>query len=262
MRAPLAVLALTAVLAGCGSDDGPAERSDGAGGDLAALPADQLLERAASALERVRSYRVEARETDGDGPLRATANVAAAGDAALRFRQGRAAFEVRVVGDGRFLRANRAFWSEQGGPSQVTDLVADRWVVAPEGGRDLAEAVDRLRPKELAFCLRKETGGVTKHGVREVDGRRLVVLVDDGKRPGGAPGELFLDPGTALPVLVRQTGPQRPGRPDPRCGDADDDSRSSEVRFTRIDEPVRVQAPQDPVDLEQAAGAAQGGQAS
>jgi hypothetical protein len=85
-------------------------------------------------------------------------------------------------------------------------------------------------------------------GDATVAGTPVLVLVDHGDAPRGAPGRLFVGPGS-LPLPITQSGPRRPGGgPDRACGataGTNDTTVSSSLRVSRYNRRVRITAPAD-----------------
>ena len=122
--------------------------------------------------------------------------------------------------------------------------------------RVAALALGALALGLLARCLTESHGTVEKKGTRRFAGLRVVVLADKGDAPGVTPGDLYVSAvGSALPLRVVQTGPRTPGKPDAGCGEDSSGTRESDVRLSAFNEPVRITAPSDALDLSQLSGA-------
>ena len=251
MLAPCAALVLAA---GCGGSSS-SSTSTGSGDQSSKAPG-QILADMRSALAGVDSYHLDGSFTDKDGETRLAGDVAAPGSLRLKLEQGGNTVSMVIVGSQTYLRANRGFWKAQAGVSQpkVLKLLSDRWVKVPEASAaDVRKLIAEFTPKNLGHCLTAQVGTISKRGTATVDGRKTVVLVDKGDRPGTSPGELYVAAtGPTLPLRLRQTGPDRPGgRKDPRCGDSSDSTtKSGEVRFSRYGEPLHISPPPGALDLE------------
>ncbi|CAN5536607.1 hypothetical protein BH20ACT17_BH20ACT17_04920 [soil metagenome] len=239
------VLAMPFVVGGCG-DSGS---SDGESAKLGDKPAKQILADVVSALGKVRSYHVQGRFTDEDGPASLSGDVAATGQARLSYERGGQRFQLQVIGATTYLKANDKFWNKQAGAGAAR-VLADRWVKTRK--RNQRELVDELLPRTLASCLSKDHGAITKKGAGTASGQKTVVLHDDGNTPGGAPGDLHVAAtDRPLPLRVLQTGPSKPGKPtDPKCGDGDSETTESDISLSKFDEPVRIVAPDNAVNLD------------
>jgi hypothetical protein len=227
-----------------------------AAADEASKPPKRILADVARDLAKVRSYHFAGTQTDADGVMRLSGDVTAGGTARLKASQGGQSFEVRILGSRTFYNANLAFWKSavggSGGDALATTL-AGRWVKVPAslgGGKDLLQG---LRPKDLAYCATHGLGTVRKAGTATVGGRRAIVLVDKGDKPGTSPGRVYVAArGAILPLRLVQTGRTRPGgHLDPRCSDPGDTTKSSSIRLGAYGVKVRVTAPAGALDLGQ-----------
>jgi hypothetical protein len=155
-----------------------------------------------------------------------------------------------------YLKANAAFWKASGGKNgrKLADKLAGRWLMTNDAG--LKAVIDDLMPERVASCVRVGTGTLKKGGVSSVGGKRVVVVVDEGDKPGTTPGRLYVTAsGRILPLRVMQTGKRRSGgHINKRCQDPDDTSTSSDVRFSAFDEPLHVIAPQGALTIPDGGG--------
>jgi hypothetical protein len=244
-------MALT-TLAACGSSSDSAGGGGGGSSDRARKAPQAILRETAAALAKVKSYHLAGSGTDAkDGRLTMAADVAGDGRLSLTLDNEGKKAAIRVIGRTTYMRANRGFWESQGSgaDAKVVRLLAGRWVKVPGGAADFLRG---LLPKDIGYCMLKESGGLRKAGTRTVDGKPMIVIADKGDKPGSSPGELYVPAdGPALPTRVVQTGRQKPGgTPDPRC---DDDNGStttaSDFRIGGYDEPVDITAPKGALDL-------------
>jgi hypothetical protein len=243
------VLGVAVALAGCGDDESGSPETGSS--QLADKPANQVLADVADALGELRSYHVEGDITDEDGRSTLSGDVSSTGKSHLRFQQAAQHFELIVIDDTSYLRANSAFWREQAGSgdTRVTKLLTDRWIKTRD--RDQRKIVDGLLPSTLAACITKDHGTVTKKGVGKVGDKPTIVLHDDGDSPGGAPGDLHVAAdGRPLPLRVLQTGPEKATKhPDPKC-ESDSKTKASDIALSRFDEPVKILAPSGALDFD------------
>jgi hypothetical protein len=74
-----------------------------------------------------------------------------------------------VATDGRlYVRANAAFWQDEGVSGTSARRLADRWVTVPSGNdKDL----EYFLPATLAYCLTRDHGRVTVKGTRDFERR-------------------------------------------------------------------------------------------
>jgi hypothetical protein len=249
----LVVLVLVIVLAGCGGgDDGAAS---GGGEPRAQQSPQDVLRDTQAALEDLHSYHVKGTSTDKDGENRISGDITDTGSLRFTVADDSGRFTV-IAKDGRtYLKAGRAFWLKGHGSSgeAMAQLFAGRWVKMPAAASTtLQQDVRQLLPKELAYCLSRGLGTLENLGARQAHGKAIVVIRDKGDKPGTSPGELTVAAtGSALPLLVRQTGPRRPGgKVDARCQEDDDTTTRSESVLSRFNAVKPIEAPAGALDLD------------
>jgi hypothetical protein len=229
----------------------------GFGGPLAAAadessktPA-QILADVQRDLGEVRSYHFAGSEVDGRTTTRLAGDVSAAGRADITIRQRASSVRVILLPPAMYLKANAAYWKANGGSqgSKLADKLAGRWFKTDDAS--LKSLVDDLLPKHVASCVAVGTGTLKKGGVAAVGGKRAVVVVDQGDKPGTTPGKLYVtNTAPILPLRLLQTGKRRPGgHLDKRCQDSDDTSTASDVRFSAFDEALRIKAPRGAIEV-------------
>jgi hypothetical protein len=249
---PIAMLALP-VLALLATSDPTAT-----GADEASKSPKQILADVARDLAKVRTYHVEETDVDKDGRTQLVGDVTASGSVRIRAATGKERFFLTVVGSRIYLKGNAAYWKAEGGlSSKDAAKIANRWVkMSVSGAGDLKTMLEQLTPKGLAYCATRSSGTLTKAGTESLNGRRAIVLVDKGDRPGTSPGRLYVAAsGPVLPLREVQTGPQkRGGKPDPRCSDSDSTTKSADLRFSAYNKPVKITAPKGAIDLERSTG--------
>ncbi|MDX6658523.1 MAG: hypothetical protein QOH62_3316 [Solirubrobacteraceae bacterium] len=239
------------VLAACG----------GSGSPGAQVSRDQkepkaLLKDVAAALRRVRSYHLEGTQDAADGHARVSGDVARNGNVRLKMNTEGRTLEIIAAGTRLYIRANAAFWRQNGG-DRLAQRLDERWVVAPaQIAASITGDLDRLRPSGLAFCAAQPTGHLENRGTAIVGGRQAIVITDKGDLPGDAPGAIYVQAhGPALLLRAVQTGPIRPGRDvDPRCDNPGSSATKGDLRFSRFDAPVTIEAPKHVLDLGQLGG--------
>ena len=231
----LAVLALVLIVVGL---IGPLA----AASDQSSKTPAQILADVQRDLAKVRSYHFSGSEVDGRSTTRMSGDVSASGRADVTFREGSGSVRVILLPSAMYLKADAAFWKANGG-KKVADKLAGRWFKTNDA--ELKAAINDLMPKRVASCVSVGTGTLKKGGVSSVRGKRVVVILDEGDKPGTTPGRLYVTTtAPILPLRLMQTGKRRPGgHIDKRCQDPDDTSKSSDVRFSRFDEPLHITAP-------------------
>lgn len=177
-------------------------------------------------------------------------DVAGPGKLRVELKQGSASASMIVIDESNYINANAAFWKQEADAAEQAAQLAGRWFKAPSSvGGDLEKEFD---PAHLSRCLVRGHGTLARGGTATVDGRRTVVIVDKGDRPGTNPGKLFVaTTGDPLPLRMLATGRERPGgRKDPEC-DSDDSPTTpgDQVTLSRYDEPVDIEEPPAAVDL-------------
>lgn len=241
-------IALLIVVAGCGGSDDPRPASPSASADAP----QQALEQMQRSLRTVRSFHVEGTDTSRGDTTHLSGDWAAPGDARFLVRQGRGAAKMIILRRAAYLNAGAPFWAARGKlPPRAAAALAARWVRVPRTA-DLAELSRSIRPRGLAHCVTVNLGTVRDRGTQTKDGRRVRVLQLLGDAPGSAPGLVYADPRSGLPVRLIQTGPHRPGGTRDKVCDGPggpDDSTASDIRFSRYDRPVSITAPRHPLRL-------------
>jgi hypothetical protein len=244
-------------LVGCGGASGPTGSTGSSAASrstAASKSAQAILAEVAAEMKKVRSYHVDGVDVSTDGRTRVVGDVSASGAVKFRLQAGGQTAEFVSVRRRTYLKADRAFWLAQVGPSgaKVAKLLADRWVKVPAAeAAVLTKALEQVMPETVAYCATHGTGTLTIAGRRRFAGKDVVVIADKGDVPGGAPGELYVAAtGRRLPLRQRQTGPSTPGKStEPRCHEPSSTTTSADGRFSRFDKPVRIAEPRGALDL-------------
>jgi hypothetical protein len=198
---------------------------------------------------KVRSYRFSGTTKDSSGTMSLSGVVTAHGQTDFTMRQGGATVRVlRVSASAVYLKANAEYWKTSGGSNgpALAKKVADRWVKAPSTvTQPFTELYNQLTPTRLALCTTVGIGTPAKGGTTTLDGRKVVVIIEKGDKPGTTPGKLYVSAtGPALPLREIQTGRRRSGgHLDARCQDKNDDSTAGDIRLSDFDKPVTLTAP-------------------
>jgi hypothetical protein len=200
-------------------------------------------------LAKVRGYHFSGYEVDGKTTTHLAGDVSAAGKADLTIREGATSAHVIVLPPAAYLKANAAYWITNAGAQgpELAAKLAGRWFKTKD--TSMKSLIADLSPKHIASCVTVGTGTVTKGGVGSVGGKRAVVIIDQGDKPGTTPGKLYVT-ATApiLPLRALQTGKMRPGgHLDKRCQDGADSSTASDLRFSAFDKALHIRAPHGPV---------------
>jgi hypothetical protein len=160
--------------------------STAADNGVAALPADQILQRADTAIKGATSYRISG-DVKSAGQ-RATLEFQITGsDLSGSLAMGAAKAELLEVGGQKYVRLNEQFWSMIGDPRKAKELtrsLGGKWAKVPAGDKDLTGLFGAASIAELL-----DNGGkVTKGQAKEIDGVSAIGLLDNG--PGG--GTLYV----------------------------------------------------------------------
>ena len=263
MRLSATVVISLLALAGCGGGDDqkrPASTNPARSTEAVSRSPQATLAAVQDAVRGAESFHIDGALTDDEGVTQLEGDVAADGAVRLVLKQKGTVVDMIVLDqESVYIRADEAFWKQSSAPANVQQLLAGQWVKVPADD-DTAELAQQVQPDVVADCLGESVGTLS---AREdtLDGEDVVVLVDDGDKPGTAPGELYVaaeDP--PLPLRVRQTGARREGGPpvDPECGSDEDESPEdrSDLRLSRWNDPVEIEAPADALDLEEIADGA------
>jgi hypothetical protein len=223
-------------------------------GDEASKSPQDILADATRDLGAVHSYHVAGRASGTDGTARLVADVDAAGPARFQLDQKSEKLTLLLTKSAAYVRANKVFWRREGHVKDAKALkqISGRWVKVPTDS-GFSDLVKQFTPTTLAHCLTTNLGTITKRPATTFGGRRVIVLADKGDKPGTSPGLLYLtSAGKILPVRARQTGRQRAGgHHEAACGGSDRTTRSTDIRFSRFDKPVKISPPSGAIDLTQ-----------
>jgi hypothetical protein len=237
----------------------PVLADDGGSGLASAKPADAIA-KAKAALGKVSNLAVAGGETDKDGStLKLAGTFTSSGPIDLVVREGRATGHIIALPKAVYIRGNAAYWkgSLPKKDASIATKLSDKWIKeGVKAGADATAGLGDLSPKHIASCLDSHVGTLTNKGEKTVGGRKVVVIADAGDKPGTAPGELWLDAQTALPVRELQTGPVKAGgKKDAACDDSGPDtSAKSDISLSRFGKAPKVVAPKGAVTAKQAVG--------
>ena len=237
-RVLMAVSAAALVATACGDDStAPAAApsragassspSASAGGELAALPPEQILARAKTAIRSADSVRLTGGGSSGSDTFEVDMRYGAGGKAYGTVGSSGQTIELRRVGQTVYLKADAAFWQATGG-AQAAKLLGGKFLKAP-----LTDA----RVKQLADFTDKDTfvgevldpdGDLTKGEVKQIDGKSAIGVVNKttATNEGGT-------------LYVATEGEPYPLQLVPDAGSKDD----GELTFSEYGEPVEVEIP-------------------
>lgn len=239
-------------LAGCGGGSKPPR------GGEAAKPPDQILRDATAALRRVHSLRIAGTMTIGGRRTTIDAEVERQSAARMTLRSGSRSAALVVIGGDVYIKANAAFFKQQGSGAQAA-LLADRWLKVPASAAGGSGALTKsLDPARLGRCLGDKHGTLTRGATTTIGGRAAIAIVDKGDRPGATPSTLYVaTSGAPLPLRAVATGAERPGgRGDPTCNTSRGDRAHAgdELSFSDYDRQLHIAAPHGAIDLSHSQG--------
>jgi pimeloyl-ACP methyl ester carboxylesterase len=258
----IAGCAIAIAVAGCGGSGHPASSTSSstgtAGAGTSGERAARLLAAAEAALDRVHSFHLRATSTIATLKVSVAGDVVLPGKISVVVRDGASVIELRAIGSSVYFRANRAYLASTGSTGAALAELSGHWASTtaaqlPTVG-DLAALAS---PTTLGLCLLGQRLGTLSVGApSSVAGRRAIVLIDAGDRPGSAPGRLYLAAsGPPLPLRLTSTGPSRPGgSADPACHQPSSASSTvvtgSDEFITDVNAPIRISAPAGAASIE------------
>ena len=251
LAAALALVGALTAVAGCG-EDSPSEDPKGVESNgVEAKPAAEILDDAAAALRRVKSFHVEATQGTGARRNQVTADVKVPSTLRLVIRQSGTTASIIAVKGTVYIKADEAYWKGQRVGSGGAAQLADKWLKSPTSDADLRDISKGLDPDTLGSCLASAHGTLQKGGTETVDGKEAVVIIDKGDRPGSTPARLFVaTTGKPLPLRTIATGKQRPGgTKGSECNDSSRSGPGDETNFSRYNESPDISAPKGAVSL-------------
>lgn len=218
----LAALGLgAALLTACGGDDG-------SGGDFESQSADKIVERAKKDMEGLDSVRVAGSVSTGGQEIELDMQLNTDADCTGTLGFGGGTTELLGTGGSVWMKPDEAFWTSFAGDNaeKVMSLVADKWVVVPDGEDGFAELCDLDELLDELITGDDDTS-YSKTGDDEIDGEK-VLAIESKDDDGTSTGYVLVDEPHYL-VKVEKTEGDEPGA----------------VTFSDFDESVDVQAPSD-----------------
>jgi pimeloyl-ACP methyl ester carboxylesterase len=266
VRHQLALLGAAAVaLGGCGgSAHTTSPRTTSTGTGLAAEPAARILAAAEAAIDHVHSFHLQATATIPGSTVSESTYLLLPGEATLVEKDRASTLDLRAIAGRVYFRGNRAYYVSAGLTGADLGTLPGRWVSTTAAQLPTADGLIALtHPTTLGRCLLgQHLGTLSVEGTASVGGRRAVVLVDAGDRPGSAPGRIYIAAtGPPLPLRLIRTGPARAG------GSSDGDCHetvttsvsSSDESIGGVNAPVTIAAPTGAVTLSSLIAAAHTG---
>lgn len=240
-RLASAALIAAAVLGGCGSGGGPPNGEE-------QKPAAAIMADVQAALGRAHSFHLSGTSLDVQGDSRIDGDVVLPGRFRMKIQSGMETTELLMAGGQAYVRGNRPFIRDLGGPVSL----ADKWIHSNGDDPGLAQFMVVADPALIGRCMfGTQIGTLTKLGTDKVDGQDAVVIQDAGDIPGGTPRRIYVAThGDPLPLRLQQIGPKKPGgTPDITCGEtADVDTTThGEMILSNWNGGQKIEAPGDAV---------------
>jgi outer membrane lipoprotein-sorting protein len=258
---PLRSAVLTMSMAACAV--APAVAS--ADGLSSSTKPEDAIAQAKTALGKVSNLALSGTETDKDGSsVKLSGVVTASGPADVVLTSGGRTAHVIALPRAVYVKANAAYWKANlpKKEASLASRLAGKWIKeAAKEGADATSLFSDTSPKRAASCLDSHVGTLTNKGEKTVaGGGKVIVIADAGDKPGTAPGEIWLDEKTGLPVRQTQTGPAKAGgTKDAAC---DDDwpstTKTSSYTLSKFGKAPKVVAPRHAVSPKQAVGSGGG----
>lgn len=238
-RVLMAVSAAALVATACGDDStAPAAAPSGAGAsssspsasagsDLAALPPEQILAKAKTALESADSVRLKGGGSSGSDTFEVDMRYGTGAKAYGTVSSSGQTIELRRVGQTVYLKADAAFWQATGG-AQAAKLFGGKFLKAPLTDPRVKQLADFTDKATFVGEVLDPGGDLTKGEVKQIDGRSAIGLVDKttATNEGGT-------------LYVATEGEPYPLQLVPDAASKDD----GELSFTEYGEPVEVKVP-------------------
>lgn len=249
-------------MAACAATAPAVASADGLSGSTS--PQDALSQ-ARTALGKVSNLAVSGTESEKDGSsMKLSGTFTSSGPADIVIREGKATAHLIALPKAVYIRGNLAYWKATVGKKDgsIASRLAGKWIKeSAKAGADATSGLGDLSPKHIGSCLDSHVGTLTNKGEKTVGGRKVIVLADAGDKPGTAPGELWLDEATALPVREVQTGPAKAGGTKDATCDGDDwpsTTTKSDLSLSKFGKAPKVVAPKGAVSPQKAAGGSGG----
>jgi hypothetical protein len=183
LRAALTFAAAATLLTGCQRGDtqepGPVGPTDNG---VSTLAADEILDRAKTALRQATSYRAKGNGSS-DGQKMSLDFRVSGTDLGGALTMDGASIEVLSVAGQQYMRPDEKFWANIAGPEkagEVAKLMGDKWVRVPDDDKNLGGLFDIANVDNLL----KPDGTLTKGETKDIDGVKAIGLVDSGGEQG------------------------------------------------------------------------------
>ena len=201
MRALVPLALATILLTGCGKDGaGPEATPTPTDNGVSVLTADQILERATTALKAAKSFRMKGELSLSEGEkLKLDVNINNT-DTSGTIEVNGAAVEILKVGTDLYFKGSDAFWKsiDKDNGEKIAILLKDKWAKAPTSDKQLSAFASIVDPDKLL----DPDGTITKGSAKDINGTPAIGLVTS-KADGGT---LYVAT-TGEPYPLRLEGP-------------------------------------------------------
>ena len=188
-RVLLAVSAAALVAAACGDDStepaaAPSQAgssssspSAAAGGELAALPPEQILAKAKTAIESADSVRLKGGGSSGSDTFEVDMRYGADDKAYGTVSSSGQTIELRRIGQTVYLKADAAFWQATGG-GEAAKLLGGKFLKAPLTDARVKQLADFTDKDAFVGQVLDPDGALTKGDIKQIDGKSAIGLVN------------------------------------------------------------------------------------
>lgn len=216
---------------------------------------EQLLKAMRAAFGHVRSFRLQGTLGGRVRPVAVRVQYGIGGGVRTDLQSGSlTAATIRVSGRG-YMKLNRAYLVAVAHAPSNTPF-ADRWLEVPVSSLRKFPSPGALTRSSaaLACIVERHPGELRLAGSATINGKRAVILADDGNAPGGAAGHVYIaasGPPLPLRLTVGRSRPLGAVR-DAVCGQSSSDAQ--DLTFSGYNAPVHVSVPKNALRLKAAPG--------
>ncbi|MGH9297916.1 MAG: hypothetical protein ACRDZP_08080 [Acidimicrobiales bacterium] len=202
-RSTTASLALLASLA-AGSSLAFSACGAGASSSLASESPKAIVNSAANAISKASSVHLDASGSSNGQKLGINMELFKSGDIDGTLSIAGHSFQIVIANGGAYLKADLSFWESSASvPPALAKKLANKWVKAPSASN---LGVNSFSMKSLATSLRHPGGGLSKGGIKTIDGESAISIKAKGH------GTLWVaSSGTPYPVEIDSFG-SAPGK--------------------------------------------------
>jgi hypothetical protein len=217
----LAVLALSALLAGCGGG------SSSSGNGVASKSPDQILEATKAAAKSAASVHIAGSIVNEGKPISLDMELLAGKGGKGKISQEGFSIDLIQTGGAVYINGSAAFYKHVGG-GEAARLLQGRWLKAPANSGELASLASLTDLSKLIDTALASHGTLSKGSTATVEGQQAIGLEDNSKG-----GTLYVaTTGKPYPLEITKGGKE-----------------SGKVVLDRWDKPVTLSAPAGAIDI-------------